>query len=109
MSAKSPSMRAAPRSSASLRLIRFMPALAGARNEVDHVLARVLDRGLEQRHGRCRGGREADREHDPVDEAVAALLAANALGGLEEPEEERVDHGGHLLHGLDGLGEKAKE
>ena len=55
------------------------------------------------------GGGEADGEHDPVDKGVAALLAANALGCLKEPEEERVEHGGHLLHALDGLGEKAKE
>ena len=67
------------------------------------------DRRLEQRHERGSGGGEADGEHDPVDEGVAALLAADAFGRPEEPEEQRVEHGDHSFRALDGLGEEAKE
>ena len=81
--------------------------LAGARDEVDHRLASVLDRRLEQRHDRCRGGGEADGEHDPVDEAVAALLAANALGFEGGRKARRAWWSPPSW--LDGLGEKAKE
>src|SRR6266508_4916623 len=94
-SANSASIRASPRSQASLRRSAII-ALAGAGDEVDDLLASGLDRRAQQRHDRGRGGGEPDGEHDPVDEAVAALLAADALGCLEELEEERVEHAGHL-------------
>src|SRR5581483_9117139 len=61
-------------------------------DEVDDLLASLLDRGLEQRDHGGRGGGEADREHDPVDETVAALLATQPLRPVEEPEPERIEH-----------------
>src|SRR5262245_28413136 len=94
MNANSPSIRASPRSQRSLRATR-VTSLSRAGDEVDHLLAAVLDRRLEHDDKRGRGRGEADGEHDPVDEAITPFLATYPLRRLEETEEESVEHSDH--------------
>ena len=81
--ASKPSITAYPRSQASRRA---SAACLPAGDDLDDLLSGRLDRRAEQRDNRRRGGGKADGEHDPVHKAVAALLAANSLRCVEEPD-----------------------
>src|SRR5262249_46943906 len=84
-------------------------ALLAAGDEVDDLLTGLSDRRPQQSDDRGRRGGKTDREHHPVDQAVAALLAAEPLRPVEKPDPECVEHGTHLLMRFTRCGQESGE